>query len=103
MLRCVGQGSFLVVFCCVCHLGFSGQVERYTGNFFPVRPEFKALNPVFFNFCYCLMKVNSFDEVGFSSRPANATNVTRRVDFFNLTQFNVDQAKVGFFFLCALS
>jgi hypothetical protein len=39
---------------------FDALIERYTGNFLPVLPQFRALNPVYFQFCYCLMKVCGF-------------------------------------------
>ncbi len=74
---------------------FDGLVERYTGKFKPIVPEFRALNPVYFQFCYCLMKVNSFDEVETSAHPATARNVSRRVNFYNLTQNNVDTGSVA--------
>lgn len=72
---------------------YDALVERYTEKFLPIQPTFRALNPVYFQFCYCLMKVNTFDEVDLSTKPANATNVTKRVNFFNLTQSNVDNSK----------
>lgn len=41
----------------------------------------------------CAQKVNSFDEVETSTHPATASNVSRRVNFFNLTERDVNISK----------
>ncbi len=63
--------------------------ERYTGKWLPLAPELVALNPAYYQFCFCIIKMNSWDEVETLTHVANSTNISARVKFVNLTQANV--------------
>ncbi len=71
---------------------FDTLVVRYFDKWTPLLPELVALKPNYFQFCYCIMKIRTFDEVQTLTHPATAANVSKRVNFLNLTQANVDLA-----------
>ena len=69
---------------------FDTLVERYTSDWIPVLPQLKAQNPAYFNFCFCLMKVKSFNEIITSTQNATSTNTSKWVSFLNLSEANVN-------------
>jgi hypothetical protein len=71
---------------------FDTLVVRYSNKWLPLLPELVALNPAYYQFCYCIMKIATFDEVETLTHPATASNISMRVQFTNLTQASVDVA-----------